>query len=93
MQRRINEAEGKAAEIIAVAEASAESIEKLAAVFASSEGGDALIMQVIEKYIDTMKALSNSNIILPAYVASYDGWIANLGLEKAVEGNSTQEKD
>ena len=93
MQRRINEAEGKAAEIIAIAEASAESIEKLAAVFASSEGGDALKMQVKEKYIDTMKALSNSKIILPANVASYDGWITNLGLEQAVEGNATREKD
>ncbi|RPG48945.1 MAG: paraslipin [Gammaproteobacteria bacterium TMED1] len=93
MQRCINEAEGKAAEILAIAEASAESIEKLAAVFASNEGGDALKMQVKEKYIDTMKALASSKIILPANVASYDGWIANLGLEKAVEGNSTQEKD
>ena len=93
MQRCINEAEGKAAEILAIAEASAESIEKLAAVFASDEGGDALKMQVKEKYIDTMKALASSKIILPANVASYDGWIANLGLEKAVEGNSTPEKD
>ena len=93
MQRRINEAEGKAAEIIAIAEASAGSIEKLAAVFSSNGGGDALKMQVKEKYIDTMKALARSKIILPANVASYDGWITNLGLEQVVGGIHTQEED
>ena len=65
MQRCINEAEGKAAEILAIAAASAESIEKLAAVFASNEGGDALKMQVKEKYIDTMKAVSYTHLTLP----------------------------
>ena len=93
MQRRINEAEGKAAEIIAIAEASAGSIEKLAAVFSSNGGGDALKMQVKEKYIDTMKALARSKIILPANVASYDGWITNLGLEQVVLGKQTREED
>lgn len=93
MQRRINEAEGKAAEIIAIAEASAGSIEKLAAVFSSNGGGDALKMQVKEKYIDTMKALARSKIILPANVASYDGWITNLGLEQVVVGKQTREED
>ena len=93
MQRRINEAEGKAAEIIAIAEASAGSIEKLAAVFSSSGGEDALKMQVKEKYIDTMKALARSKIILPANVASYDGWITNLGLEQVVVGKQTREED
>ena len=93
MQRRINEAEGKAAEIIAIAEASAGSIEKLAAVFSSNGGEDALKMQVKEKYIDTMKALARSKIILPANVASYDGWITNLGLEQVVVGKQTREED
>ena len=93
MQRRINEAEGKAAEIIAIAEASAGSIEKLAAVFSSNGGADALKMQVKEKYIDTMKALARSKIILPANVASYDGWISNLGLEQVVVGKQTREED
>ena len=93
MQRRINEAEGKAAEIIAIAEASAGSIEKLAAVFSSNGGGDALKMQVKEKYIDTMKALARSKIILPANIASYDGWITNLGLEQVVVGKQTLEED
>ena len=92
MQRCINEAEGKAAEIVAIAEASAESIEKLAAVFTTNGGGEALKMQVKEKYIDTMKSLASSKIILPANVASYDGWITNLGLEQIVGNHSTKKK-
>ncbi|MFL2529335.1 MAG: SPFH domain-containing protein [Candidatus Azotimanducaceae bacterium] len=92
MQRCINEAEGKAAEIVAIAEASAESIEKLAAVFTTNGGGEALKMQVKEKYIDTMKSLASSKIILPANVASYGGWITNLGLEQIVGNHSTKKK-
>ena len=88
MQRRINEAEGKAEEILAIATASAESIEKLAAVFSSAGGDDALKMQVREKYIDTMRSLEQSKIILPANVARYDGWVKNLGLDDIVKDNS-----
>ena len=88
MQRRINEAEGKAEEILAIATASAESIEKIAAVFSSAGGDDALKMQVREKYIDTMRSLEQSKIILPANVARYDGWVKNLGLDDIVKDNS-----
>ena len=88
MQRRINEAEGKAQEILAIATASAESIEKIAAVFKSTGGGDALKMQVSEKYIDTMRSLEQSKIILPANVARYDGWVKNLGLDDIIKDSS-----
>ncbi|HAK52048.1 MAG TPA: paraslipin [Gammaproteobacteria bacterium] len=88
MQRRINEAEGKAEEILAIATASAESIEKIATVFKSAGGGDALKMQVSEKYIDTMSSLEQSRIILPANVARYDGWVKNLGLDDIIKDSS-----
>ena len=88
MQRRVNEAEGKAEEILAIATASAESIEKIAAVFSSDGGDDALKMQVREKYIDTIRSLEQSKIILPANVARYDGWVKNLGLDEIVNDNS-----
>ena len=85
MQRRINEAEGKAEEILAIATASAESIEKIAAVITTEGGAEALKMQVSEQYIDTLRSLENSKIILPANIARYDGWIKNLGLDGIVE--------
>ncbi len=88
MQRRVNEAEGKAEEILAIATASAESIEKIAAVVSSDGGDDALKMQVREKYIDTIRSLEQSKIILPANVARYDGWVKNLGLDEIVNDNS-----
>jgi len=88
MQRRVNEAEGKAEEILAIATASAVSIEKIAAVFSSDGGDDALKMQVREKYIDTIRSLEQSKIILPANVARYDGWVKNLGLDEIVNDNS-----
>lgn len=82
MQRRINEAEGRAEEIKAIAEATAESIEKIAKVISDHGGSDALKLQLNERYIDTLKGLQHSKIILPANLLEYQGWIGNLGLDK-----------
>ncbi|MDA0791710.1 MAG: paraslipin [Proteobacteria bacterium] len=84
-QRRINEAEGKAQEILALAEATAGSITKMAQVVMSKGGPQALKLEVSEQFIDALKSLENSKIILPANVAQYDGWVDNLGLNRMLD--------
>lgn len=79
-QRRINEAEGRGQEITAIAAATAESIRKIAAVLTTEGGVEALKMQVGQQYIDSLRSLDGSKIILPANIARYDGWLDNLGL-------------
>jgi regulator of protease activity HflC (stomatin/prohibitin superfamily) len=79
-QRRINEAEGRGQEITGIAEATAESISKIAAVLSTEGGVEALKMQVGQQYIDSLRSLDSSKIILPANIARYEGWLDNLGL-------------
>ncbi|MDG2072317.1 MAG: paraslipin [Pseudomonadales bacterium] len=79
-QRRINEAEGRGQEITGIAEATAESIGKIAAVLSTEGGVEALKMQVGQQYIDSLRSLDSSKIILPANIARYEGWLDNLGL-------------
>ncbi len=90
MQRRVNEAEGRAEEILSIAKATAESIEKIAAVVTITGGREALKMQVSEQYINTLRSLENSKIILPANVANYDGWVGNLGLENIISRDGSE---
>jgi regulator of protease activity HflC (stomatin/prohibitin superfamily) len=79
-QRRINEAEGRGQEITGIATATAESIRKIAAVLTTEGGVEALKMQVGQQYIDSLRSLDGSKIILPANIARYEGWLDNLGL-------------
>jgi regulator of protease activity HflC (stomatin/prohibitin superfamily) len=79
-QRRINEAEGRGQEITGIAAATAESIRKIAAVLTTEGGVEALKMQVGRQYIDSLRSLDGSKIILPANIARYEGWLDNLGL-------------
>jgi regulator of protease activity HflC (stomatin/prohibitin superfamily) len=79
-QRRINEAEGRGQEITGIAAATAESIRKIAAVLTTEGGVEALKMQVGQQYIDSLRSLDGSKIILPANIARYEGWLDNLGL-------------
>ena len=91
MQRRINEAEGKAQEILSIAEATAESIDTIAAVVAQEGGTEALKMQVSERYINVMRSLEHSRVILPANVTRYQGWVNNLGIDDLVQNEETEE--
>lgn len=79
-QRRINEAEGRGQEITGIAAATAESIRKIAAVLTTEGGVEALKMQVGQQYINSLRSLDGSKIILPANIARYEGWLDNLGL-------------
>ena len=81
MQRRINEAEGHGEEIRAIAEATAGSIEKIAAVISQTGGLEALKLQLNERYIDAIRGLEHSKIILPANIVDYRAWLDNLSLD------------
>lgn len=66
-EKLINEAEGKAAEILAVSRATAISIARVADAMSQEGGEDAAGLQVIEDFIDQLKALAakDSKVILP----------------------------
>ncbi|MFA0373176.1 paraslipin, partial [Vibrio sp. 10N.222.54.F6] len=67
MQRRINEAEGKGEEILTIARATAESIERMAAVIAAPGGKNVVRMQLGAQYLKQMDGLSSSKskVVLP----------------------------
>ena len=81
-QRRINAAEGKAAEILAIAKATGDSIEKIAAAIEQPGGQQALNMQLSEQYLQKMQGLSDKSrkVILPANLLDFDKWLSTLGM-------------
>ena len=87
MQRRINEAEGHAEEILAIARATAESISKIASVTRDEGGTEALKLQMNERYVNTIRNLENARIILPANALELKSWLDNLHLNEMMEDN------
>lgn len=81
MQKRINEAEGNAEEIRSIATATADSINKVAEAINVQGGRAAFKVKLSENYIEVLKSLEGSRVILPANIAEYDGWLKNLGLD------------
>jgi regulator of protease activity HflC (stomatin/prohibitin superfamily) len=81
-QRRINSAEGKAAEIIAIAQATGDSISKVADAIGQPGGQKALEMQLSEQYLQQMEGLNQANrkVILPANLLDFNSWLKTLGL-------------
>ncbi|MFP6807577.1 MAG: stomatin-like protein [Pseudomonadales bacterium] len=92
MQKRINEAEGRAAEILSIAAATAESIEKISSVVNREGGTAALKLQLNERYINTMKSLSQSRIVIPANISEFQGWVKNLNVDELIDNASSQGK-
>lgn len=84
MQRRVNEAEGRGEEILAIAKATADSIEKLAAVISAPGGENALRMQLGEQYLTTLGELGKegNRVIVPANVVDFEQWMTTVGLEE-----------
>lgn len=85
MQRRINEAEGKAAAILSIAAATAESIEKISSVVNREGGSEALKLQLSERYINTMRSLDGSHIVIPANISEFKGWVDNLRVDELID--------
>ena len=93
MQKRINEAEGEAEEILSIAAATAESIEKLSGVVNRQGGPEALKLQLNERYINTMRSLEESRIVIPANISEFKGWLDNLNVSEFIDPSPDDTQD
>ena len=77
-QQQINEAEGQAAAILAIANATAEGIQKVAQSIEVSGGFEAVQLRVAEQYIKEFGAIAkvSNTLVLPASVADVGSMIA-----------------
>jgi regulator of protease activity HflC (stomatin/prohibitin superfamily) len=84
MQSRINNAQGVAAQIESLAEATAVSIEEIAAAISSDKGKEAIQLQLAEKYIGVLSRLGReeNKIIIPTDITNFDKMLEGLGLER-----------
>jgi len=76
--KRINEAEGRAQEILKVAEATAEGIRKVGEALASPGGPEAANLDVAKKYLDQFGKLAkeNNTMILPGNLTDVSSMVA-----------------
>jgi regulator of protease activity HflC (stomatin/prohibitin superfamily) len=76
-QRRINESEGKAFEIKAVADATAQGIEKIALSINEKGGSDAVNLRIAEQYINEFGKLAkeSTTMIIPTDLSDIAGMI------------------
>jgi regulator of protease activity HflC (stomatin/prohibitin superfamily) len=81
--KQINEAEGKAAEILSIGLATAESISKIAKAITATRGGDAIRLELSQKYFNKLGQLgkNNNKVILPGDLSDMNALIKSLGLE------------
>jgi regulator of protease activity HflC (stomatin/prohibitin superfamily) len=77
-QEQINLAQGEAAALLAVADATARAIERVGAAIEQPGGNEAVNLKVAEKYVDAFSKLAkeNNSIIVPANLADVSGLIA-----------------
>ncbi|MDO9632791.1 MAG: stomatin-like protein [Humidesulfovibrio sp.] len=91
-QKRVNEAEGRGSEIEIVANATAESIRRVAEALNGPGGMDAARVRLAEKYIAEFGNLAkqNNTLILPANVADVASLVAQaLAVVDGVRGGKT----
>jgi len=88
MTRRINEAEGKAQEIEALATATATSVEKMADALVYPGGVESVKMRLYEAYLSQISQLAqkNTKIILPVDISNFEDLIDGLGLSSIGKG-------
>lgn len=79
-EKLINEATGQAAEILSIARATAESIHTIAGAISITGGDNALNLQIMEGYIQSMTALAkkDTQVILPLDLTKIDETLENL---------------
>ena len=77
-QQQINEAEGEAAAILSVADATAESIRRVAASIQAPGGFQAMLLRVAEQYIQQFGNLAKAGntLIVPSNLADVSGVLA-----------------
>ena len=73
-QKQINEAEGKAAEILAISRATANSIQKIAETLSLTGGDEAVQLQLMEQFLDQLgkAATKQTQVILPLDLTSLE---------------------
>jgi regulator of protease activity HflC (stomatin/prohibitin superfamily) len=88
-QRLINEAEGRAQETLALARATAESIERIGGALSQRGGEDAIRLDLSQRYIAQLGQLANPDtaVILPVDLTNLSRQLAELGLR--IEGAAT----
>lgn len=79
-EQLINEAQGRASEILAIAKASANSIRTLAKAISVDGGDDALNLQIMEGYLQSMKSLAkkDTQVVLPVDLTQIDETLEKL---------------
>lgn len=77
-QKRINEAEGQAEAILAIANATAQGIEKIAASIDAPSGKEAAKLRIAEDYVKEFGKLASENntMIIPAHAADMGSMVA-----------------
>jgi regulator of protease activity HflC (stomatin/prohibitin superfamily) len=83
MQKRINEAEGRAGEIESIANATAEAIEKLAAVITQEGGAEAVQLRLTQQYLQQIGGLAKTRtpVLLATDLTNLDELLENAGLK------------
>ncbi len=82
MQKRINEAEGVAAEILSIGEATAVSISKVASAIKGQGGTEAMKLELGQKYIQSLKQLENGKrVILSGNLSNMNEMLKEMGLD------------
>lgn len=78
MTEQINKAKGEAAAILAVAEATAGGIEKIAAAITKSGGEQAVSLRIAEQYVEAFKRLAqeSTTVLLPSNAGDVGGMVA-----------------
>jgi regulator of protease activity HflC (stomatin/prohibitin superfamily) len=82
-QRLINEAEGRAQETLALARATADSIERIGAAVTQPGGQEAIRLNLSQRYIEKLGLLAKEDtaVILPLDLSSLDKSLTQLGLK------------
>ena len=83
-QKRINEAQGKAEEILMISKATGDSIKKIGEAISAPGGMDAFNLKLKENYLGQLKHLADGSVevIVPGTLNNYDQWIENIDLRK-----------
>ncbi|MBN8531390.1 MAG: paraslipin [Alphaproteobacteria bacterium] len=78
MTEQINKAKGEAAAILAVAEATAGGIEKIALAITKSGGEQAVALRIAEQYVEAFKKLAqeSTTVLLPSQAGDVGGMVA-----------------
>jgi regulator of protease activity HflC (stomatin/prohibitin superfamily) len=79
--KRINEAEGRAAEIEKVALATAKGIREIALAINEKGGSDAVNLRIAEHYLDEFGKLAQTNntLIIPSNLSDIGGIVGSFG--------------